>query len=41
MENNGTEKLLELQGVKTYFYTDDGVVKAVDGIDLHINKGEI
>ena len=41
MENNGTEKLLELQGVKTYFYTDDGVVKAVDGVDLHINKGEI
>jgi oligopeptide/dipeptide ABC transporter ATP-binding protein len=41
MENNGTEKLLELQGVKTYFFTDDGVVKAVDGVDIHINKGEI
>ncbi len=41
MENNGTEKLLELQGVKTYFFTDDGVVKAVDGVDIYINKGEI
>ena len=41
MNNNVTEKLLELQGVKTYFYTDDGVTKAVDGVDLHINSGEI
>ena len=41
MENNGTEKILELQGVKTHFFTDDGVVKAVDGVDIHISKGEI
>ena len=41
MDNNVTEKILELQGVKTYFYTDDGVTKAVDGVDLHINSGEI
>ncbi|HCU80842.1 MAG: methionine ABC transporter ATP-binding protein [Chloroflexi bacterium] len=41
MENNGTEKLLELQDIKTYFFTDDGVVKAVDGVDIYINKGEI
>ena len=41
MNSNGTESLLELRGIKTYFYTDDGVIKAVDGIDIHINKGEI
>ncbi|MBI3457244.1 MAG: ABC transporter ATP-binding protein [Candidatus Rokubacteria bacterium] len=34
------ERLLEVKGLKTYFYTDEGVVRAVDGIDLHIDKGE-
>src|SRR5438445_254374 len=34
------ERLLEVKGLKTYFFTDEGVVRAVDGIDLHINKGE-
>src|SRR2546427_9191252 len=34
------ERLLEVKGLKTYFYTDEGVVRAVDGIDFHINKGE-
>ncbi|WP_187432267.1 Oligopeptide transport ATP-binding protein OppD [Roseobacter fucihabitans] len=33
--------LLEIQGLKTHFKTDDGVVKAVDGVDLHVNKGEV
>jgi peptide/nickel transport system ATP-binding protein len=34
------ERLLEIKGLKTYFYTDEGVVRAVDGVDLHIDKGE-
>ena len=34
------ERLLELKGLKTYFYTDEGVVRAVDGVDLYIDKGE-
>ena len=34
------ERLLDVKGLKTYFYTDEGVVRAVDGIDFHINKGE-
>ena len=34
------ERLLEVKGLKTHFFTDEGVVRAVDGIDLHINKGE-
>ena len=33
--------LLEIIGLKTYFYTEDGVVKAVDGIDFNVKKGEI
>src|SRR5213592_3574871 len=34
------ERLLEVKGLKTYFFTDEGIVRAVDGIDLYINKGE-
>jgi oligopeptide/dipeptide ABC transporter ATP-binding protein len=34
------EKLLEVNGLKTYFDTDDGTVKAVDGVSFHIDKGE-
>jgi peptide/nickel transport system ATP-binding protein len=32
--------LLEIRGLKTHFATDDGVVQAVDGVDLHIDRGE-
>ncbi len=32
--------LLEVKGLKTYFYTEDGVVPAVDGIDFSLDKGE-
>src|SRR5947207_9280326 len=34
------ERLLEVKGLKTHFFTDEGVVRAVDGISLYINKGE-
>jgi oligopeptide/dipeptide ABC transporter ATP-binding protein len=33
--------LLEVQELKTYFYTSDGVVKAVDGVDFEVYPGEI
>ena len=32
--------LLEVKNLKTYFYTDEGVVQAVDGISFNIKKGE-
>ena len=35
-----SERLLEVNNLKTYFDTDDGTVKAVDGVSFHINKGE-
>lgn len=35
-----SEKLLEVRGLKTYFYTMKGVVKAVDGVDFELSKGE-
>jgi peptide/nickel transport system ATP-binding protein len=34
------ERLLDVKNLKTYFFTDEGVVRAVDGIDLYIDKGE-
>jgi oligopeptide/dipeptide ABC transporter ATP-binding protein len=33
--------LLQIKGLKTYFFTDDGVVKAVDGVDLTLQAGEV
>src|SRR5215469_3299409 len=32
--------LLEIRGLKTHFRTDDGIVQAVDGVDLKIMRGE-
>jgi oligopeptide/dipeptide ABC transporter ATP-binding protein len=31
---------LEVKNLKTYFYTEDGVVPSVDGVDFFIRKGE-
>ena len=36
--NNGT--LLEVSDLRTYFRTDDGLVKAVDGISFSLKRGE-
>src|SRR5512139_2473168 len=33
-------ELLEIDNLKTYFYTWAGVVKAVDGVSLKVNEGE-
>ena len=35
------QTLLEIKGLKTHFDTRDGVVKAVDGVNLHVNRGEV
>src|ERR1700704_798190 len=34
------ERLLEVRGLKTVFPTKDGLVKAVDGVDFHLDAGE-
>jgi oligopeptide/dipeptide ABC transporter ATP-binding protein len=35
------EPLLEIRGLRTYFHTESGVAKAVDGVDLTIMPGEV
>jgi len=40
-EQKTKQPLLEVKGLKTYFYTEDGVVKAVDGVDFHVFPGEV
>ena len=32
--------LLQIKGLKTHFFTDDGVSPAVDGVDYEVRKGE-
>ncbi len=33
--------VLDVQGLRTTFFTDDGEVPAVDDVDFHVNEGEI
>ena len=38
MAQNGN--LLSVKGLRTYFQTEDGTVKAVDGISFDLKRGE-
>jgi len=38
LNNNNT--LIELNDLKTYFFLDEGIVKAVDGVDMEIKSGQ-
>ena len=33
--------LLEVKTLRTYFYTEDGTVRAVDGVDFEVYPGEV
>lgn len=35
------ESILEVRGLKTQFFTESGVVRAVDGIDFNVSRGEV
>ena len=41
MEARDPDALLQVRSLKTYFYTEDGVVKAVDGVDFTVRRGEV
>ncbi len=40
MDTN-VKPLLEVKNLKTYFFTEEGVVKAVDGVDFEVYPGEV
>jgi len=40
LATSGSDHLLEIRGLITDFATDGGIVRAVDGIDLTIDRGE-
>jgi oligopeptide/dipeptide ABC transporter ATP-binding protein len=35
------ERLLDVKGLKVRFVTEDGVVRAVDGVDFELDRGEV
>ena len=41
MTENNAAPLLEVKNLKTYFHTDDGIVKAVDGVDFNVYPSEV
>lgn len=38
---DNSRPLLEVKGLKTYFYTEDGIVRAVDGVNFEVYPGEV
>ena len=41
MSKNSKQKLIQVRDLKTYFYTEAGTAKAVDGVSFDIYKGEV
>ena len=41
-EQDGVQRppLLEVQGLRTWFHTDEGIAKAVDGVTYTVAKGQ-
>lgn len=40
MAENNQQKILQVRDLKTYFFTENGIVKAVDGVDFEVYQGE-
>lgn len=40
-ETKTNQPLLAIKNLKTYFYTEDGTVRAVDGVDIEVYPGEV
>ncbi len=40
LDSIGDGPLLEIRGLKTWFRTDEGMVRAVDGVSLSVSRGE-
>ena len=39
--NEAQKPLLEVRNLQTHFFTEDGVVRAVDGVDITVYPGEV
>jgi len=39
-ESGKEGNLLEIRNLRTYFFTEDGIVKAVDGVNISLKQGE-
>ena len=35
------ERLIEVEGLKVQFATEDGIVKAVDGVSFELQRGQV
>jgi peptide/nickel transport system ATP-binding protein len=35
------DDILDIRELKTYFFTEEGVVRAVDGVDIHVQRGKV
>jgi peptide/nickel transport system ATP-binding protein/oligopeptide transport system ATP-binding protein len=40
MQGPAKETLLQVEGLRTYFFTDEGIVPAVDGVSFEIARGQ-
>jgi oligopeptide/dipeptide ABC transporter ATP-binding protein len=40
-QRDDDKSILKVSGLKTYFFTSEGVIKAVDGVDFEVKKGEV
>ena len=40
LASNTDDAILSVRGLQTHFFTDEGVVKAVDGVDFNLKSGE-
>ena len=38
---NNPDVILRVENIQTHFYTDSGVVKALDGVDLTVKRGKV
>ena len=36
-----TDSLLEVNDLKTYFYLDEGILKAVDGVSFKVGREKV
>ncbi len=41
MSTPAAPPLLSVRGLRTYFFQDEGIVKAVDGVDLDVRPGQV